>query len=423
MQPNRLFITTLCFILIYTIARGEDWPQWRGVNRDAVWNEAGIVEQFPADGLKIRWTAPVGFGYSSPVVAQGRVFVTDALLMEPVAKERVLCFDEVTGQQLWQYAYDPGYPGWAFTPANEGRPTSTPVVDAGKVYAIGRNGHLHCFDLQGTLLWSKDLAKEYSVEEFACQTSPLIDGNLLIVAVGGIPNACVIAFDKNSGHEVWKAIDEMVTNSSPIIIEFGGKRQLIIWTQLSVSSLEPATGQLIWRYRAGSSSAGAIATPVFLGNRLLVDGLMLELNDNLTAPSRLWPNTNAESKRAMCNTSTPLLRDGFVYSATSGGPFVCLKADTGEKVWETTQITDPKSGSSVHITPHGDFVFLYTDRGELILAKIAPDGYHEISRSRVIEPTYPFGGRNVAWPPPAYANGHIFARSDKELVCASLSTP
>ena len=110
-----------------------------------------------------------------------------------------------------------------------------------------------------------------------------------------------------------------------------------------------------------------------------------------------------------------------MFSARSSGELVAVAAATGEQVWETTEVTDLKNGASIHMTPNGDSVLLYTDRGELIRARLTAEGYQEISRAAVLEPTFPFGGRNVAWSAPAYSNGHIFARSGKELVCASLS--
>jgi hypothetical protein len=110
-----------------------------------------------------------------------------------------------------------------------------------------------------------------------------------------------------------------------------------------------------------------------------------------------------------------------VFSAKSSGELVCLEASTGKQVWETSKVTDLKNGASVHLTPNGDAVLLYTDKGELIRACLTAEGYKEISRVAVLEPTFPFGGRKVAWPPPAYANRHMFVRNGKELICASLA--
>lgn len=254
-----------------------DWPQWRGLNRDAVWNETGIAQTFRTNGLKIRWRKSVGWGYSSPVIAQGRVFVTDAQLIKPSAKERIQCFEEATGKLLWLYEYKVAYPDWASVAGQSGGPCATPIVEARKVYIIGANGHVHCLDAQkGAVLWEKDLRKKYEVREWMCRPSPLIEGNRLILFVGAKPGACVMALDKKTGKEVWKALNESVSNSSPLVIAAGGKRQLIVWTGESVSSLNPATGETYWREAMVTSNNDAIPTPVFQMNRLLIGGLMLE---------------------------------------------------------------------------------------------------------------------------------------------------
>jgi len=344
----------------------EDWPQWRGPNRDGVWRERGVLEAFPRGGLKVRWRVPVGPGWSSPVVAGGRVYLTDSRLSRPKAEERVLCFAEATGKLFWAYAYEVSYPDWAFTAGQEAGPSATPLVEAGKVYALGPNGHLHCLDAaNGKLLWKKRLDKEYQVQELMGRASPLIEGKLLILFIGGKPGACVLALDKDSGKEVWRALNESVTNSSPIVVTAGGKRQLIVWTQESVTSLDPATGKAYWRERMLTSNNDAVATPVFHKDLLLVSGLMLKLDAGKPAASVLWPDTKAVSRRILSNTPTAMLQGDCVFSARSSGELVCLEAGIGKEVWKTDKVTGLKGGASIHLTPQRDTVLLYTDRGEL----------------------------------------------------------
>jgi outer membrane protein assembly factor BamB len=403
-------------------AQADDWPQWRGPQRDGTWSEAGVLETLPREGLKVRWRASVGPGWSSPSVAQGRVFVTDSLLNRPKAKERILCFDEHTGKPLWTYAYEVSYPDWAFSPTQEAGPSATPLIEAGKVYSLGGNGHVLCLNTdKGELLWEQRLDKQYVIEPLVCRASPLIDGNLLILHAGAKPGACVIALDKTTGKEVWKALAESVTNSSPIIITAGGKRQLIVWTTEAVTSLDPATGKPWWRERLLTSNDDAVATSVFQENRLLISGLMLQLKPDKPAASILWPDRRTASERVLSNTSTPILQGGYVFSARSSGHLVCLDASTGTEVWQTDKVTGVRRGASIHITPQGKGMFLYTDQGELIRAMLTPQGYQEVGRSSLIEPVYPFAGRKVAWSPPAFANRHVFVRNERELVSTSLA--
>jgi outer membrane protein assembly factor BamB len=185
--------------------------------------------------------------------------------------------------------------------------------------------------------------------------------------------------------------------------------------------LNPSTGETYWREPMVTSSNDSIPTPVVQNNQLLISGLMLELDARTPTAKVLWPETMAASKRILSNTSTPLLRENHVYSAKSNGELVCLEAGTGKQIWETNSVTELKTGASIHLTSNGDATFLFTDEGNLILARLNPGGYHEISRVHLLEPTSILGARKFAWTPPAYANRRVFARNDEELVCASLA--
>jgi len=400
----------------------DDWPQWRGPNRDAIWKENGILQTFPRDGLKISWRVPVGRGWSSPIVAQHRVYLTDVEVAAPKATERVLCFDEETGKPLWIHQYKAEYPKWALDP-NGGGPRATPMVQDGKLFTLGAMGHLFCLDaVSGKVVWKKDLAVDYQVKEFSGITaSPLIDDDLLILYICGKPAACVVALKRNSGKEAWRALDDSFTYSSSIVLTAAGGKQLIVWTQEAVTSLDPKTGQTWWREPFRIPGDMAVSTPVFSDLWLLIGGLMLKLDAEKPAASVLWPENRAPSKRILSNTSTALLRGGYVYSAKISGELVCLEAGTGNQVWQTNTVTDLKNGSSIHLTPNGDSVLLFTNEGNLIRAQLNPEGYRELGRVHLLDGTYTYNGRRVVWPPPAYANRHVFARNDKELIRASLA--
>src|SRR6266403_1678677 len=267
-------------------AAAMDWPQFRGPNRDGNWAEKGILESFPAKGLKICWRHPVGGGFSSPVVAQGRVFVLDVELTKPSARERLHCFDEKTGKVIWNFIYEEPYSEWTFVPERGAGPTATPIVEQQRIYIVGANGYMHCLDVKtGAVIWEKNLGREYQIEEMSCRPSPLIEGSLLIVFTGAKPGATLLALDKQTGKEIWKALDDHVSNSSPIIITVAGRRQLIVWSDNSITSLDPANGHTYWREPMTTSNNDSVATPVFQGSRLLVSGLMMELIGDPPGPS------------------------------------------------------------------------------------------------------------------------------------------
>jgi hypothetical protein len=135
----------------------------------------------------------------------------------------------------------------------------------------------------------------------------------------------------------------------------------------------------------------------------------------------LWPAAKAPARRIFSHTSTALFRGDYLFSAKSSGELICVEASTGKQIWETAKVTDLRNGASIHLTANGDSVLLYTDKGELIRARLTAQSYQEISRVALLEPSFPFAGRKVAWPPPVFANRHVFVRNGKELICASLA--
>lgn len=380
------------------------------------------MEAFPREGLKIRWRHLVGGGFSSPVVAQGRVFVFDVELTPPTAHERMHCYAEKTGKLLWTYSYEEPYSEWTFVPERGAGPTATPIVKDRRIYSVGANAHTHCLDVKsGALIWEKNIGREYGVAEMSCRPSPLIEGDLLIVCSGAKPGASVMALDKRTGKEVWKALDDHVSNSSPIVVTSGGRRQLIVWTDDSVASLDPLTGQVFWREPMVTSNNDSAATPVLDGKHLLVSGLMLELSNDHPGERILWPEIRTPSKRLLSNTSTAVVRGPYLYGARGYGELVCLDSASGQQIWSTNSITKHKNGGSIHIFPQGDGYFLFTDEGDLIRAELSPAGYREISRTHLIDPTWPFAGAKYVYAPPAFADRLVVARSEAEVVCASLA--
>jgi len=416
----------LCFALFWAgQLLATDWPQWRGLDRAAIWTESGIVEKLPDTGLKVLWRAPIAMGFSSPVIVAGKVYLSDAELKKPNVPQRVHCLEADSGKVRWTYSYDKPAPDWFFTEGQGRGPGATPIVLKGKVYALDLFGNLVCLDTQqGNLVCKRNLKEEFQMKETSVDASPLIEGELLILMLGGRDGAGIVALDRNTGREAWRALNEPVTWSSPIVIDAGGVRQLIVWTQQSVSSLNPANGQLYWREATstgGFPGTAGVSTPVFRNGYLLVSGRMFQLEKDRPADKTLWPEGKGISRRILSDTSTGLLLGDYVYSAKAGGDFLCLKAATGEEIWKTSTVTDLKNGASIHVTLHGNTAFLFNDRGELIQARLAPGGYEEISRTKLIEPTWPFGDRKVAWAAPAFAHQNVYARNDQELISVSLA--
>jgi outer membrane protein assembly factor BamB len=428
--------------------RAEDWPQWLGPRRDGVWRETGLVEKFPPGGPKVVWRVPLAAGYSGPAVADGRVYVMDRRrAVGPDGKparpkrsgipgdERIVCFRAADGKLLWEHKYDCPY-----TISYPSGPRTTPLVHGGRVYTLGAMGDLLCLDAEtGRVRWAKQVAKEYAAETppvWGFAAHPLLDGDLLYCLVGGAGRA-VVAFHKDTGKEVWKALTtDEIGYSPPVICTAGGKRQLIVWLSESINALDPATGAVYWtqRYptdRAPQRPAVNIVTVRCDGRLLFVSTyyhgpLMLELAADRPAAKVLWKgksNNPARPDGVHGVMASPALQDGYLYGVGLAGELRCQKADTGEQLWQTyAPVAGEKADcGTAFIVPQGKRFVLFNDQGDLILADLSPKGYREIDRARILEPTLEARGRKVVWSHPAFAGRCVFARNDKELVCVSLA--
>jgi outer membrane protein assembly factor BamB len=429
-RAGRYLIVAMCLLIP---ALAEDWPEWRGKGRVGIWQESGILDKFPEGGLTVSWRTPIHGGFAGPAVAAGRVFVTD---FEPTAglkgTERALCLDEKSGKILWTHAWGADY-GKISYPVG---PRATPTVDGDRVYIVGAAGTLICLRAQtGTVVWQRDYAKDYGMQmpTWGITSAPLVDGDRLIAIVGGQPDAKVMAFDKMTGKEIWRALssDSEQGYCQPVIFDVGGIRQLIVWHPAAVVSLDPVTGKVYWQQPFRVNMGMTLATPVLSGSHLLVSSffngsMLLDLAGQ--GARILWKGKsdseiNTDGLHAVINT--PVIDGGYIYGICSYGQFRCLNLRTGERVWETLEVTKEKARwASGLIVRQGDRCFINNDRGELIIAKLSPRGYQEISRTQLIKPTTNPGNRRelgaVNWSHPAYANRCIFARNDEEIISASL---
>ncbi len=424
-----LIIALSISVGLTALTRADDWPQWRGPHRDGVWQVTGIVEQFASAQLPLRWRMPIASGYSGPTVANGRVYVTDRVV-EPQQIERVHCFDEQTGKSLWSHVYDCRYQGVGY----EAGPRAAVSIDEGRAYALGSMGHLHCLDAKtGSVLWKHDCNQEYAIRMpiWGIAASPIVEQGLLIAQIGGA-GACLVAFDKQTGREVWRALDDRASYSAPIMIEQAGQRVLVCWTGDHVVGLNPTSGKVHWHHPFKPNKMVInIATPVLEKDRLFFtsfyDGsFMLRVPQDRLGIEQLWRREGQDEKNTDALHSimaTPYLEGDYIYGVDSYGELRCLSAKTGDRLWESLDATPKARWSNIHMVKNGPRMFLFNERGELIIARLSPRGYEEISRTQLIEPTTDQlrqrGG--VCWAHPAYANKHVFIRNDKELVSASLA--
>jgi len=427
----------ICFLLVLTFlsareSAAEDWPQWRGQNRDGVWREAGVVEKFDKPRLEPKWRVQVSSGYCGPTIADGRVYVMDRIV-EPKQIERIHCFDEQTGQKLWSHEYARDY-----KVDYDAGPRASVTIDDGRAYALGAMGDLHCLDAKaGKIIWKKDLNAEYKIRMpiWGIAASPLIEGDLVIVQIGGEGDACLVAFDKSDGKEAWRSFDDTASYSAPIIVVRGSRRTLVCYTANNVIGVDPKNGKPRWQVPfAAKKVVIGIATPVVEGDHLFLsnffDGsLMLRLSKDGTSATEVWrrggkDEQNTDALHSII--STPVVDGDHIYGVDSYGELRCLEAKTGDRLWESDKAVPRERWATIHFvwSSAQKNYWLFNEQGDLIIANLTPKGYEEISRTHVLEPTrdqLPSRRGGVCWSHPAFANKCVFVRNDKELACFDLA--
>lgn len=426
--------------------RAADWPGWLGADRSGVWRESGLIQKFSDDGPNVVWRVPLGTGYSGPAVADGRVYVSDRQRAtdengEPrrptragiPGNERVLCFDQQDGKLIWMHEYDCPY-----TISYPTGPRTTPLVHEGRVYVLGAMGDLLCLDASdGSEQWAKNIVSQYEADPpvWGCAAHPLVDGELLICLAGGSGSA-VVALDKNTGEEVWKALStKEVGYSPPMIYELAGRRTLVIWLSEAIYGLDPATGEQLWKQDYPldvpvQRPAVNIITVKQTGDDMLFISsfyhgpMMLKIGDD--GASVVWrgkSNNPVRPDGAHCLMAAPVFKDGYGYAFGSNGDLRCFKQASGEELWQTYDPVAKKKTDcgTAFIVPQGDRYVLFNDSGELIFAQLTPEGYEEIDRAKILDAAGFARGRDIVWSHPAFAGGSVFARNDKEMVRVSLT--
>lgn len=432
------FVTLSLFALPVA---GEDWPQWMGPNRDDVWSETGILSEFPSDGPTFLWRKPVHGGFAGPAVVDGRVYVADYLKSagdnkpaptrrnELQGKERVLCLDAKTGSELWKHEYD-----CAYTISYPAGPRCTPTVNEGRVYTLGAMGDLLCLDaVTGKVLWVKNLPQAYEapVPLWGYAGHPLVYKNTLICAAGGAGSA-VVALDKVTGQEVWKALTATeIGYSPPTLMEAGGVTQLLIFNGEGLHSLNPADGSQYWSERLRTAFSMAIMAPRSNGEFLFAGGhngvsLGLKLDATKPAVTKAWQGSRNLGLAPV--SGTPFVENGIAYGIDGNGLFRAIRMATGERLWATSKPVNGQDGDrrgavegATFVTKNADRFFLFGENGDLVIARLTAERYDEVSRTKILDPVGTGLGRSVVWSHPAYTNRCVFARNDQEIICASLA--
>ncbi len=424
-------------LVVATLAHADDWPQWMGPRRDNVWRETGLLEKFPEGGPKVLWRAPVAGGYAGPAVAQGKVYVADYVSSRDVkvenferqrftGVERVLCLDAETGKQLWKHEYPVEY-----TISYPAGPRCTPLVHEGKVYMLGAEGDLNCLDAEkGNVVWSKNLVKQYGAKTplWGYAAHPLIDGDKLICLAGG-SGSLAVALHKDTGEEIWRSLTAPEQGySPPMIFEAGGVRQLILAHPGAVDSVNPENGKPYWSEPYEATNGAVIMAPVKAGEWLYVGGysnknLLLRLDSKQPAASEMYRDVSRAGVSPI--NVQPFVEGETMYGFDQSGWMYGVDLKTGQRLWQTTE---PLQGGravnsgTAFIVKQGDRYWMFNEHGELLIARLSPQGFEELDRAKLIEPSNLAFGREVVWSAPAFAHRRVYLRNDKECVCVNLAS-
>jgi outer membrane protein assembly factor BamB len=397
----RILLVIACLACV-----AADWPQFLGPERNGVSTETGLLQTWPKSGPPLLWERKIGDGYSGPVVAGGRLIVFHRI----TDSEIVECLEADSGKPKWKFAYPTRYSdGFG---KGDG-PRAAPLIDGKRVYTLGAEGTLHCIDLEkGEKVWEHALLREYKGRRsfFGVGTSPIVEGDLLIVNVGGTKSG-IVAFNKETGKEQWRATNHEASYSSPVAATIDGTRYVFFFTREGIVALNPADGAVRFsrQWRSRNSASVNAAAPLVLDDHLLVSAsydtgaLLLKLTRD--KPQEVW-----KSDEVLSSHYASMVRQGdYVYGfdgrQETGARLRCIDWKAGKVQW-----TKEGFGCGTIILADGNLIIL-TEAGELVLVEASPKEYHEKARAAVLRATRA---------PIALSDGRLFARNNERVICLNL---
>ena len=387
-------------------ASAQEWTQWRGPSR------TGAAPLFipPApwpDRATQQWKVnSAGIGHSSPVIANGRVYLHSRI----GEQEAVTAYDLASGKQVWRQQYDAPYQVNPAAASHGKGPKSTPLIDRGRLYTFGISGVLSALDARdGKLIWRNDHQRDFpaTAPEFGTAMSPVVEGETLIVHAGGSRNGALTAYDAATGAVRWTWKGDGPGYASPVIASFGGTRQVITQTQGKVVGVSAQDGSLLWEIPFTTDYQQNIITPVIVEGMLIYGGLnkpttavRISRTSGKWATEQVWQNADVPMYM-----SSPVHAKGYLYGLThrNRGQFFCLDAKTGKTMWTTRG----REGDNASLVTAGDLLLATTTEGELIVARQNPAAFDVVKRYTVAE--------SPVWAHPAPAGRGVVIKDAESL--------
>lgn len=407
MRGDRIAFPLALMTLLVAHATAQDWPQWRGPNRDGAVASFREPESWP-EQLTRKWKVEVGLGYATPILVGNRVY----MFASQGDNEVMMALDAADGKVVWQTSYSATF---TMNPAaaRHGRgPKSTPTFANGKLYTLGMTGIVTAFDAAaGKQLWQKPGPSAGPLYHTAM--SALIDRGLVITHVGGHNRGALSAFDANTGEVKWTWNGDGPAYGSPIVAEFEGARQVITFTQENLVGVSAATGELLWRRPFTTRSTQNTITPILYGQTLIVSGLEKGITafrvlkrENLWVTENVWENTEL----SLYMTNGVVARDTlFGLSHRNSGQYFAVDAKTGKTLWTSP----PRQATNAAIIRAGDLLFMLEDDAEMIVARGSAAGFELLKRYTVAD--------SATWAQPVISGNRVFVKDVSSLALWTLN--
>lgn len=416
-------IISAAITLVVAHGFAADWPGWLGPVRDGHAAAGSVVpKSLPLDPKRV-WSFPIGEGHAAPVVAGDKVFYLDA----QEGKEVAHAIDRNTGRELWHAPLDEGFKNGQTKPG----PRAVPLVDGDRVYVQSCLGELRCLAVtDGQLKWRVNFTKEFHAEvpaekglnkgaqRHGFTAAPWVDGDSLIALVGDTNSAGMVCFDKFNGKVLWQSLNDRAANAAPITALIGGSepKQVLAFTVEGLIGVNLQTGELLWRTPLTTTHGRHVTTPIIDGNIVMVaskENSLMGVELTLEAGAAKWKGAiKWQTKDHFVNFSSPVAVGGYVYGLGPNKDLFCVESKTGKPMWSQEGFA-LKSPEYAHlaIIVLGENLLILTETGEVVLVAAAPKEFKELGRAQVCRSN---------WCNPAYADGKLFLRDDRELICVDL---
>lgn len=379
------------------------WTDFRGPRRDGRYDEMNIQTNWPSNGLTPIWKQPIGVGYASFVIADGRAYTIE----QRRGQEVVTAYDIATGREQWKQGWNAVY-----SDSTGDGPRATPTWDNGRLYALGATGELRCLDAKtGAVVWGRNILSENSANnlQWAQSASPLIVDDNVIALPGGGGGKSVVAYNKMTGAPVWKSQDDIQAYVSPMLVTLGGRRQILVVSSYRAFGLAPQNGALLWAHTWDTDMGINVSQPIVVdNNRFFISSgygkgaalIELTANGNNFTTKTVWENINMKNK-----FNSSVLHEGHVYGLDEG-ILSCVDVNTGTRKWK-----GGRYGYGQVILASGHLIVM-SEAGELALVKASPDQYSEVAKFKALE--------GKTWNYPAIAGGTLLVRNANEMAAYNL---